>query len=68
MYHGTGLEFIRVLQIAYPNSHVLALIRSDADGNAASVVTTMTAVHLTCKVVQVEPTEKPRRIGFIRPE
>lgn len=68
IYHGTGLEFIRVLQIAMPNHHVVILLGHDEKGNIASVVSNVGSLHLTCKVVKVEAPQKPQRIGFIIPE
>jgi hypothetical protein len=64
VYSTSGLEVLVVKNMAFPNWHTVVLIGCDLDGNTASVIASASATHLTCKVMKVEPPNKPYRVGF----
>ncbi|HEY4359374.1 MAG TPA: hypothetical protein VGN17_00295 [Bryobacteraceae bacterium] len=63
-YHGTGMERIQVMQVAYPNDHVIFLHGRDEAGNHASAIVSIGALNLTTRIVKVVAPQKPNRIGF----
>jgi hypothetical protein len=64
MYYTNGFEFVRVLEITLPSTNVVVMSGHDQDGNDVRVLAHINAVQFTCKVVRVQPDEKPKRIGF----
>jgi hypothetical protein len=66
VYSTSGLEVIVVQNLAFPNWHTVILIGHDKDGNTASVIASASEIHLTCKVMKVEPPNKPYRVGFMQ--
>lgn len=66
VYSTSGLEIIIVENIGFPNWHTVILVGKDKDKNVASVVASVTEIHLTCKVMKVVPPNKAYRVGFIQ--
>jgi hypothetical protein len=64
----SGPETVRVLEFIVPSWTVLVLAGVDEANNTTRVVSTAESVQLVCKVMKVQPSEKPARLAFRIPK
>lgn len=64
----SGDETIRVLEFLVPAWPVLVLSGVDEAKNTTRIVTTAECMQLICKVMKVQPSAKPVRLGFRVPK
>ena len=64
----SGSETVRVLEFIVPAWKVLVLAGVDEAKNTARVVSTPESVQLVCKVMKVQPSRNPTRLGFRIPK
>lgn len=67
VYYYTGLEPIRVLNIATPDWETVVLNGVDENGNPSKIIASIQSVQFVCKIVDVPPQQK-RVVGFSMPE
>ncbi|HTR39567.1 MAG TPA: hypothetical protein VMH80_27025 [Bryobacteraceae bacterium] len=63
-----GIETLRVLEIFVPSPDVIVLAGLDAEKNVTRVVSSATALQLTCKVRKLEPEAKATAVRFLLPK
>jgi hypothetical protein len=64
----SGMEMLRVTEIYAPTPFVVVLIGLDGGRNLTRVITRADGVHLTCKVMKVQPGAPPVRVAFREPK
>jgi hypothetical protein len=64
----SGAETVRVLEFIVPSWPVLVLAGVDEAKNTTRIVSTPESLQLICKVMKVQPSGKPTRLGFRIPK
>jgi hypothetical protein len=64
----SGSETVRVLEFIVPSWTVLVLAGVDEAKNTTRIVSTPESIQLVCKVMKVQPSRKPTRLGFRIPK
>ena len=64
----SGPETVRVLEFIVPSWTLLVLAGLDEAKNTTRVVSAAESVQLVCKVMKVQPPEKPVRLAFRIPK
>jgi hypothetical protein len=64
----SGSETVRVLEFIVPSWTVLVLAGVDEAKNTTRIVSTPESIQLVCKVMKVQPSRKPTRLGFLIPK
>jgi hypothetical protein len=66
LFH-TGAEMLRVMDFFVPSPQVIVLAGLDAEKNIMRVISPSESLQLTCKVMKIQPPNKPFRVRFLAP-